>query len=55
MNPLHLRILMGHEDDRLLVHIAAMEKMAAFGGLSPNEEFTRRALWERLDMITTPR
>ncbi len=58
MNPLHIRIMIGHEDDRLLVHITALERINSRAdggcGLSPNEGFTLQACWERLDMITRP-
>jgi hypothetical protein len=56
MSPLHLKVMMGQEDERLLEHLAFLDRAATQGrGLSPNENFLRLAIWERLDMITAPR
>ena len=55
MTPLELRVCAGLEDERLLYHIATLERMQKVGGgLSPGEFATLCLIYERLDDITYP-
>lgn len=52
MTPLDLRVAMGLEDARLLLHI---EKLESFGALSEGERRTLYFCYSRLDAITSPK
>ena len=54
MNPLHLLILVGREDERLLEHISNLEQMEKVGDLSAGEQVTYNLCLRRLEEITRP-
>jgi protein-arginine kinase activator protein McsA len=53
-SPLGLRVTAGLEDDRLLHHLAELERCEATSarGLSDGEERLRNTIWKRLDEVT---
>lgn len=54
MSPLLLMILAGKRDNTLLHIITDLETMRRMGRLSPGEQMTLNAAWNRLDEITKP-
>lgn len=59
MNPLGARVLMGIEDDFLLLHIERLERAKdrrdGGSGISIGEQVLLNTLYARLELITAPK